>query len=117
MVDRTGYGAIAAYDRYYIQEGPGLRSPNFNPPGPLAWGVNLSLEGVLPGPLSAFVDLAGTDPDDGMDKWETYFDAGLALDFGPLRIDLPLYDNWSQGDARQLKNRWRLAIKLPVSPF
>lgn len=73
---------------------------------------------MLPGPLSAFVDLAGTDPvGDRIVQWETYFDAGLALDFGPLHIDLPLHDNWSVGSARQLKNRWRLAIELPVSPF
>ncbi|MCH7529404.1 MAG: hypothetical protein IH972_07630 [Candidatus Marinimicrobia bacterium] len=117
VVNRTGAGAITAYERYYIQEGPGLRSPNFTLPGPLAWGINLSLDGVLPGPLSAFVDLAGTDPDDGKNQWETYFDAGLALKFGPLRIDLPLYDNWSEGDERQLKNRWRLTFELPKSRF
>ena len=117
VVNRTGSGAIPAYRRYYIPEGPGLRSPNFTLPGPLAWGINLSLDGVLPGPLSAFVDLAGTDPDDGKNQWETYFDAGLALKFGPLHIDLPLYDNWSEGSERQLKNRWRLTFKLPAAPF
>ncbi len=118
VANRTGAGAITAYDRYYIQEGPGLRSPNFTAPGSQAWGVNLSLEGVLPGPLDAFVDLAGTEPvGDGIVQWETYFDTGLTISLGPFTIILPLYDNWSVGNARQLKNRWRLTFELPKSPL
>ncbi|MEE9464215.1 MAG: M1 family metallopeptidase [Candidatus Neomarinimicrobiota bacterium] len=126
VIQRTGSGSLAAYDRYYVPEGPGLRSPFFMTPGPRAWGLNLNLDGVLPGPFNLFVDLAGTKPEStpiaGTDllqtyDWETYVDAGLILSLGPIDVILPLYDNWSEGEDSKLGNRWRVSVTFPSLPF
>ena len=108
-MNRTGDGGFLVTGHQYLPGGPGLRGITNAQPGKTAASINLTLDSIVPGPFNIFADFA-TCQKVSNDGWNSYADMGLELAMGPLKISLPLWDNWDGGG---LSDQWRLNITLP----
>jgi len=121
ILNRTfddGKGYLNIYEDQYSKAGPGLHglaldNGNIVVSSETAWGVNLVQ--YLPSvPFTIFVDVAGAT-----DLNDSYLDAGLSFQFGPLAFHIPFYQSWDEHTVPNNKD-WikdRIRFEIDFSRF
>ena len=121
ILNRTfddGKGYLNIYEDQYSKAGPGLHglaldNGNIVVSSETAWGVNL-IQHLPSVPFTIFMDVAGAT-----DISDSYLDAGLSFEFGPLTFHIPLYQSWDENTMPNNKD-WikdRIRFEIDFSRF